>query len=126
MNQAILGIVLAFSFGMTLSFPLTCDKLIDVKEGANNYDQYLVRLKDPDNYLDAEYVINLVNQYQAILEQHASSVHEPSVRSQLELSENTGVLHGTLSQQALILVSIACYDIIIHTGTLYVTSNRYA
>ena len=81
MNQVIFGLALALavSLGMTLGSPLTCDKLKDVKEGANNNDQYLVKLKDPDNYQDAEYVINLVKQYQAILEQHASNVHEPSV-----------------------------------------------
>ena len=105
MNQAIFGVALAISLGMTLGSPLTCDKLKDVKEGANNYDQYLVKLKDSDNYQDAEYVINLVNQYQAMLEQHASNVHEPSIRNQLELSENAGVLYGTLSEQALIVVS---------------------
>ena len=104
MNQAIFGIVLAVCLGMTLGSPFTCDKLKDVKEGADNNDQYLVKLKDSDNYKDAEYVINLVKQYQAILEQHASNVHEPSVKSKLELSENAGVLHGTLSQQALFLV----------------------
>ena len=92
--------------GLTSSFPLkTCNKLQDVEEGVNNYDQYLVKLKDSQNYQDAEYMINLVNQYQAILDQYASNVHEPSVRSQLELTENAGVLHGTLSQQALFLVS---------------------
>ena len=105
MNQAIFGLALTISLGMTLGSPLTCDKLKDIKEGADNYDQYLVKLKDSDNYQDAEYVINLVNRYQAMLEQHASNVHEPSIRNQLELSENAGVLYGTLSEQALILVS---------------------
>ena len=107
MNQVIFGLALALaiSLGMTLGSPLTCDKLKDVKEGAHNNDQYLVKLKDPDNYQDAEYVINLVKQYQAMLEQHASNVHESSIRNQLELSKNAGVLHGTLSEQALIMVS---------------------
>ena len=106
MNQAIFGIVLIVSLGMTLGFPFTCNKLKDVKEGADSYDQYLVKLRESDNYEDAEYVIHLVNQYQAILEQHASNVHEPSVKSQLEISEKAGVLHGTLSQQALLLVRV--------------------
>ena len=98
--------VLIAMLGIASSFPLkTCDKLKGVKEGGDNYNLYLVKLKDPDNYEDTEYVINLVKQYQAILEQHASNVHEPSVRSRLELTENAGVLHGTLSQQALLLVS---------------------
>ena len=119
MNQAIFAIVLAVSLGVTLGFPLTCDKLKDVKEGAENYDLYLVKLKDSGNYQDAEYMINLVNEYQAILDQHASNVHEPSVRNQLELTENAGVLHGILSQQALVLVSI--YKIKINANTLYVS-----
>ena len=105
MNQATFGIVLIASLGMTLGSPLTCDKLKDVKEGADNYDHYLVKLKDSGKHKDAEYMINLVNQYQAILDQYASNVHEPSVKSRLELSENAGVLHGRLSQQALLLVS---------------------
>ena len=106
MNQTISTAVLIIMLGIASSFPLkTCDKLKGVKEGGNNYDLYLVKLKDTDNYEDTEYVINLVKQYQAILEQHASNVHEPSVRSRLELTENAGVLHGTLSQQALLLVS---------------------
>lgn len=106
MNQTILAVVLAITLGTTLGSPLqACDKLKNVKEGADNYDQYLVLLKDSDNYMDAEYIINLVTQYQTILEQYASNVYEPSAKSQLELSENAaGVLHGTLSQQALILV----------------------
>ena len=106
MNQYIFVIVLAVTLGIASSFPLqACDKLEDVKEGVDNFDQYLVKLKDSGSYMDAEYVINLVNQYQKTLEQYASNVHEPSVRSQLELTENAGVLHGTLSQQALFLVN---------------------
>ena len=98
--------------GIASSFPLkTCDKLKGVKEGGDNYDLYLVKLKDTDKYEDTEYIINLVKQYQAILEQHTSNVHEPSVRSQLELTENSAVLNGTLSQQALLLVNVnqTCY-----------------
>ena len=116
MNQAIFAIVLAIFLGMTLGSPLTCDKLKDVKEGADNSDQYIVKLSNPGNYQDSEYMINIVKQYQATLDQHASNVHEPSVKSKLELSENAGVLHGTLSQQALLLVS--SYKIIINASTL--------
>ena len=105
-HQLSLAIVLAAMLGIASSFPLqTCDKLKDVKEGADNYNHYLVKLKDSGNFMDAEHVINLVNQYQTTLEMYASNVHEPSVKSQLELSEKAGVLHGTLSQQALVLVS---------------------
>ena len=108
MNQTVVfAVVLVITLGIALGSPLqTCsDKLINVKEGADNYNQYLVLLKDSDNYMDADDIINLVNQYQTILEKYASNVYEPLVRSQLELSENAaGVLHGTLSQQALILV----------------------
>ena len=50
--------------------------------------------------MDAEYVISLVHHYQAILDQYTSNADEPSVRSQLEMTENSGVLHGILSQQA--------------------------
>ena len=107
MDQAIFAAVLAIILGVASGAPLhTCDKLTDVREGADNYDQYLVKLKDSDNHMDAEYVINLVNQYQTTLELYASNVHEPSVRSELVLTENAGVLYGTLSQQALFLVSI--------------------
>lgn len=108
MIQTVFAVVLAITLGVASSFPLeTCNKLQDVKEGVDNYDQYLVKLKDSKNYQDAEYIINLVNQYQASLEEHASNVHEPSVRSQLVLTEGAGVLHGTLSQQALFLVRLS-------------------
>ena len=106
MNQTIFTAVLAITLGISSGFPLlSCDKLKSVKEGVDNYNQYLVKLNDSDNYRDAEYMINLVNQYQTTLELHASNVDKPSVRSQLALSENAGVLHGTLSKQALFLVS---------------------
>ena len=106
MNQTIFVAVLVFTLGIASSFPLpNCDKLKDVKKGVDNHNQYLVKLNDSDNYRDAEYMINLVNQYQIILEQHASNVDKPSVSSQLALTENAGVLHGILSKQALLLVS---------------------
>ena len=106
MSQTILVTLLAITLELASGCSLqTCDKLKGIKEGANSYDQYLIKLKDSDNYQDAEYVIKLANQYQAIMEHHAYNVHEPSViRSQLKLSENTGMLYGTLSQQALFLV----------------------
>lgn len=81
-------------------------KLKDVEEGADNHDQYLVKLKDTNNYVDAQNLIDVVKQYQTTLEMYASNVHESSIKSELELSENAGVLHGTLSQQALLLVSL--------------------
>ena len=106
MYQTIFVAVLAITLGITSSFPMqTCNKLAGVRVGVDNYDQYLVKLKDSQNYQDAENMINLVNQYQASLDQYASNVHEPSVRSQLELTESAGVLHGNLSQQALFLVN---------------------
>ena len=115
MNQAIFAIVLAVTLGIALGSPLfTCDKLKYVMEGADNYNRYVVMLNDSNNYMDAEYVINLVNQYQTILEQYASNVHEPSVLSQLVLTENAGVLHGTLSQQALFLVSSYYVGMYVH------------
>ena len=107
MNQIIFAVVLAITLGLALGSPLQiCDKLKNGKEGADNYNQYLVKLKDSDDYMDAEYIINLVNEYQTVLQQYASNVHEPLVKSQLELSENAAgiLLHGTLSQQALFLV----------------------
>ena len=112
MNQTIFAAaVVAISLVIASGFPLqACDKLKDVKEEIDNHDQYLIKLKDSDNYMDAEYIINLVKQYQTMLEQYASNVHEPSVKNQLEIFENheaAGILlHGTLSQQALVLVSI--------------------
>ena len=110
MKQIILAAILAISLGIASSFPVfTCDKLKDVVEGFNNDDQYLVKLKDSNNYMDAKYLVDLVKQYQTNLELYASNVHGPSVKSGLEMSENAGVLQGTLSQQAIILVSIHLY-----------------
>ena len=107
MNQSIFVVVLAITLGIASGFPVfTCDKLKDVNEGVDNHDQYLVKLKDSNNYMDAEYLIDLVKQYQTTLELYASNVHGASLKSELEMSENAGVLHGTLSQQAVILVSI--------------------
>ena len=107
MKQIIFAAVLAITFGMTLGFPVfTCDKLKDVEEGADNHDQYLVKLKDTNNYVDAQNLIDVVKQYQTTLEMYASNVHESSIKSELELSDNAGMLHGTLSQQALLLVSL--------------------
>ena len=107
MYQTIFVTLLAITLEIASGCPLQiCDKLKDVMEGVENYDLYLIKLKDTDNFMDAEYVINLVNQYQAILEQGASNVEEPSIiKSQLELTEKPGMLYGTLSQQALVLVS---------------------
>ena len=107
MNQTILAAILAISLGIASGFPVfTCDKLKDMDEGADNHDQYLVKLKDSNNYMDAKYLIDLVKQYQTRLELYASNVHGSSVKSELELSENAGVLQGSLSQQAVILVSL--------------------
>lgn len=107
MQQTILVAVLAVTLGIVSGFPVfTCDKLEGVKEGVDNHDQYLVKLKDTGNYKDADYVINRVKQYQTSLESYASNVNEPSVKSELELSETTGILQGTLTKQALIMVSI--------------------
>ena len=110
MKQIILAAVLAISLGIASSFPVfTCDKLKGVVEGFDNDDQYLVKMKDSNNHMDSEYLIDLVKQYQIGLELYASSVHGPSVKSELEMSENAGVLQGTLSQRAVILVSIQLY-----------------
>ena len=107
MNQTVLAAVLAIILGITSGFPLkTCDKLKGMKEGADNYNLYLVKLKHSKNNMDAEYIINLVKQYQATLEQHASNVHESLVKSKLALTETPGLLYGILSQQALFLVSL--------------------
>ena len=123
MNQTVLAVWLAILLGITSGFPLkTCDKLKGVKEGAENYNLYLVKLRDPKNYKDTEYIINLVKQYQTTLEQHASNVHEPLVKSKLALTETPGLLHGILSQQALFLVRshqinarICAYDLQLYT-----------
>ena len=107
MKQTILAAVLAITLGIASGFPLfTCDKLRDVDEEVDYNDQYLVKLKDSNNYKDAKHLIDLVKQYQTSLELYASNVHGSSVKSELELSENEGILLGTLSQQALTLVSI--------------------
>ena len=90
--------------------PLTCDKIKDVNQGKDNQDRYLVILKDPKSYQDTEYVMRIVDLYQRSLEMNAFNVHDNSVKSQLELLENVG-LQGTLSKQALVLVSF--------TSTMY-------
>ena len=61
MNQIVFAVVLGISLGIALSSLCNPDKLRNVKEGADNYDQYLITLKDSDDYMDAEYVINVVN-----------------------------------------------------------------
>ena len=105
MNQTVVAAMLAaMVLGITSGFPLkTCDKLKGVRKGTDNYDLYLVQLID---HKDAEYIINLVSEYQTTLDQHpASNESEPSVTSKLELTGDLGMLHGFLSQQALLLVS---------------------
>ena len=106
MKQTILAAVLAITLGIASGFPLfTCDKLRDVDEGVDNNDQYLVKLKNSNNYKDAKHLIDLVKQYQTSLELYVSNVHGSSVKSELELSENEGVLLGILSHKVLTLVS---------------------
>ena len=84
----------------------TCDKIKDFDQEKDNQNRYLVILEDPKSYQDAEYVIGLVDLYQWSLEMNAGSIHEPLVKSQLEVAENMDGLQGTLSKQALFLVSI--------------------
>ena len=108
-------LVIAITFTVILRIisgapPLTCDKIKDVNQGKDNQDRYLVILKDPKSYQDAEYVMGIVYLYQRSLEMNAFNVHDNSIKSQLELLENVG-LQGTLSKQALVLVSF--------TSTMY-------
>ena len=106
MNHFITAITFTITLGIVSGAPLlTCDKIRDFKQEMENQDRYLVILKDPKNYQEAEYVIGLVDLYQWSLEMNAVNVHDASVKSQLELLENVG-LQGTLSKQALVLVSI--------------------
>ena len=105
MNHLIIAITFTVILGIVSGAPLlTCDKIKDVNQGKDNQDRYLVILKDPKSYQDAKHVIELVEMYQQLQERDASNVHEPSVKSQLELLKNV-VLQGILSQQALLLVS---------------------
>jgi len=105
MNKLITAITFTVILGIVSGAPLlTCDKIKDVKQGKDNQNRYLVILKDPKSYQDAEYVIGIVDLYQWSLEMNAFNVHETSVKSQLEIVENVG-LQGTLSKQALFLVS---------------------
>jgi len=94
---------------------LNCDKIKDGNQGKDNHGRYLVLLKNPKSFQDAEYVMGIVDLYQWSLEMHASNVDEPSIESRLELLENVG-LQGTLSKQALFLVSfkitMLCYSCI--------------
>ena len=103
MNQSVVATVLAVVFGITFGFPIrTCDKLKGVQKGVENYDLYLVKLKDSK---DSKYIVNIVSKYETTLEQHSSNVSEPSVQSKLELTGDLGMLYGVLSHQALLMVS---------------------
>jgi len=109
MNHLITAITFTVILGIVSGAPLfTCDKIIGVNQDKDNQDRYLVILKDPKNYQDAEHVLGMVNLYQWSLEKNAFNVHDTSVKSQLELLENVG-LQGTLSNQALVLVSFLTY-----------------
>ena len=106
MNHLITAIAFTVILGIVSGAPLlTCDKIKDVNQRKDNQDRYLVILKDPKSYQDAEYVIGLVDLYQWSLEMNAFNIHENLVRSQLELLDNVG-LQGMLSKQALVLVSV--------------------
>jgi len=105
MNHLITAITFTVTLGIASGAPLlTCDKIKYVNQGKDNHDRYLVILRDPKSYQDAEYVIGLVDLYQWSLEMNAFNIHENLVRSQLEPLDNVG-LQGTLSKQALVLVS---------------------
>ena len=104
MNPSIILITFTVIFGIVSGAPLlTCDKIKDVNQGKDNQDRYLVILKDPKSYQDAEYVMGIIDRCQWSLEMNAVNVFDTSVKSQLELLENVG-LQGTLSKQALFLV----------------------
>ena len=108
MNHLITAITFTVILGIVSGAPLlTCDKIKDVNQGKDNQDRYLVILKDPKSYQDAEYVMRIAHLYQWSLEMNTINVHDTSVKSQLELLENVG-LQGTLSTQALYLVSCYC------------------
>ena len=108
MNHLILAITFTVILGIVSGAPLlTCDKIKDVNQGKDNQDRYLVILKDPNSYQDAEYVKEIVDMYQRSREMNAVNAFDTTVKSQLELLENVG-LQGTLSKQALFLVSFLC------------------
>ena len=105
MNHLITAVTFTVILGIVSGAPLlTCDKIKDFDQGKDSQDRYLVILKDPKSYQDAQHVIGLVDLYQWSLDMNAASIHKPSVKSQLEVAENVG-LKGTLSKQALVLVS---------------------
>jgi len=99
MNRLIAAITFTVILGIVSGAPLlTCDKIKDVSQRTDNQDRYLVTLKDPKSYQDAECVIGIVNRYT-----NTVNAFDTTVKSQLELLENVG-LYGTLSKQALIMV----------------------
>ena len=103
MNYLITASTFIVILGIVSGAPLlNCDKIKDVNQDKDNQDRYLVILKDPKNYQDAEYVIGIVDLYQRSLEMYV--YYTSVVKSQLELVENVG-LQGILSKQALYLVS---------------------
>ena len=104
MNHLIATITFTVILGIVSGAPLlTCDKIKEFDQRKDNQDRYLVILKDPKSYQDAQHVIGLVDLYQWSLEMNAANVFDTTVKSQLELLENVG-LKGTLSKQALFLV----------------------
>ena len=104
MNHLITAATFTVILGIVSGAPLlTCDKIIEVDQGKDNKVRYLVILKDPQNFQDAEHIIGLVETYQGLLEIDASNIHKTPAKSQLEFHGT--YLQGTLSPQALLLVS---------------------
>ena len=118
MNYWITEVTFTIILGIVSGAPLlTCDKIKDVNQGKDNQDRYLVILKDLKSYQDAQHVIGLVDLYQWSLEMNAAIAFDTTVRSQLELLENVG-LKGTLSKQALFLVSFKYIICSLHINLL--------
>jgi len=93
MNHFITAITFTIILGIASGAPLiTCDKIKDVNQRKESQNRYLVKLKDPKSYQDAEYVIGIVDLYT-----NTVKVFDTTVKSQLELLENGG-LHGALSK----------------------------
>ena len=107
MNQILAVVIVASILQAVVAAPATnipCRKLEAVD--ANN--RYLILLQDNYSEEDAEQIQKVVNEYQSSLEINGSEhdAKQAVIRSQLTYSQN--ILSGTLSEEAILLVSLYC------------------
>ena len=111
MNQIIAVVIVASILQAVIAAPVTnipCNKL----EAMDANNRYLVLLQDDYTDKDAEQIQEVINEYQSSLERNGSKhdvIDSQSViRSQLTYLPNGKQLSGTLSEEAILLVSLYC------------------